>query len=67
MNTSPAETDFCFATALLEQGNREEGLQALSAILVKHEGWLQTAEGHPVYEAIQVQRAFCSYAPAEER
>jgi tetratricopeptide (TPR) repeat protein len=58
MNASPAETDFSFATALLEQGNREEGLQALAAILVKHEGWLQTAEGRPVYEAIQVQRAF---------
>jgi tetratricopeptide (TPR) repeat protein len=40
------------------QGHREEGLQALAAILVKHGGWLQTAEGRPVYEAIQVQRAF---------
>src|SRR5262249_49612608 len=58
MNASPAETDFSCATALLEQGHREEGLQALAAILVKHQGWLQTAEGRPVYEAIQVQRAF---------
>ena len=58
MNESPAETDFACATALLQQGHREEGLQALAAILVKHGSWLQTVEGRPVYEAIQVQRAF---------
>src|SRR6266568_959060 len=58
MNESPAEKDFSAAYALLEQGHREEGLQALAAILVKHEPSLKTAEGRPVYEAIQVQRAF---------
>lgn len=58
MIDSPAETDFHCAIALLEQGRREEGLQALVAILEKHQGWLQTAEGRPMYEAIQVQRAF---------
>lgn len=58
MNASPAETDFSFAIALLEQGHREEGLQALAAMLVKYEGWLRTTEGRSVYEAIQVQRAF---------
>src|SRR2546430_14869510 len=58
MNESAAERDFSCATALLEQGGREEGLRALAAILVRHGGCLQTAEGRPVYEAIQVQRAF---------
>ena len=58
MNESSAEADFCAAYALLEQGHREEGLQALEATLLKHEHWLRTTEGRPVYEAIQVQRAF---------
>jgi len=58
MKESPAETEFCAAYSLLEQGHREEGLQALGAILLKHETWLETAEGRPVYEAIQVQKAF---------
>jgi len=58
MNESPVEEDFSAAYTLLEEGHREEGLQALAAILVKHEPWLTTAEGRPVYEAIQVQRAF---------
>jgi tetratricopeptide (TPR) repeat protein len=58
MEESQAEKDFSGATALLEQGHREEGIQALAAILVKHKWWLQTAEGRPVYEAIQLQRAF---------
>jgi tetratricopeptide (TPR) repeat protein len=53
-----AEIDLFCAVALLEQGHREEGLQALGAILVKHEFWMKTAEGRPLYEAIQVQRAF---------
>ena len=55
--SSPASDLFC-ATTLLEQGHREEGLQALSSILVKYEEWLKTVEGRPLYEAVQVQRAF---------
>jgi tetratricopeptide (TPR) repeat protein len=58
MDERSAETDLSRATALLEQGHREEGLQALASILVKYEDWLKTAEGRPLYEAIQVQRAF---------
>ncbi len=58
MNEIPAEKDLSAAYALLEEGHREDGLQALGAILAKHEPWLKTAEGRPVYEAIQVQRAF---------
>jgi tetratricopeptide (TPR) repeat protein len=58
MDERSAETDLARATALLEQGHREEGLQALASILVKYEDWLKTAEGRPLYEAIQVQRAF---------
>jgi tetratricopeptide (TPR) repeat protein len=53
-----AEIDLFCAVALLEQGHREQGLQALGAILVKHDPWLNTAEGRPVYEAIQVHKAF---------
>jgi tetratricopeptide (TPR) repeat protein len=58
MDERSAETDLSRATALLEQGHREEGLQALASILVKYEDWLKTAEGRPLYEAIQVRRAF---------
>jgi tetratricopeptide (TPR) repeat protein len=58
MNESPAVTDFYAAYALLEQGHREEGLQALATTLLQHKHWLRTAEGRPVDEAIQVQRAF---------
>jgi len=58
MNESPSEKDFSAAYALLEQGHLAEGLEALAVILFKHEPWLKTAAGRPVYEAIQVQRAF---------
>ena len=58
MDNRSAETDFFRATRLLEQGQREEGLQALASLLEQHEGWLKTRVGRPLYEAIQVQRAF---------
>ena len=58
MDERSAQTELSCATALLEQGHREEGLQALASILVKYEDWLKTADGRPLYEAIQVQRAF---------
>ena len=58
MKERSAETEVSHATALLERGQREEGLHALASILVRYEDWLRTAEGRPVYEAIQVQRAF---------
>jgi tetratricopeptide (TPR) repeat protein len=58
MNESPPEKDFCAAYALLEQGHKEDGLEALQKLLVKHGLWLKTAAGRPLYEAVQVQRAF---------
>ena len=58
MSENSAENDLCRATALLEQGHREDGLQALSSILVNYGDWLKTADGRVVYEAVQVQRAF---------
>jgi len=58
MNEISAEIDFCRARALLEQGHREEGLQALSSMLATYEEWLKTTEGRDAYEAIQIQRAF---------
>lgn len=48
---------FC-ATTLLEQNNREEGLRALVSMLSEYSGWLASPEGHPMYEFIQLQRAF---------
>jgi tetratricopeptide (TPR) repeat protein len=58
MSENCAEDDLCRATALLEQGRREDGLQALSSILVNYGDWLKTADGRVVYESVQVQRAF---------
>ncbi len=58
MSKNSAENDLRRATALLEQGHREDGLQALSSILVKYADWLKTGDGRAVYEAVQIQRAF---------
>ena len=58
MTENAAEIDFSRATALLEQGRQEEGLNALSSMLAKYEEWLKTDEGRDAYEAIQVHRAF---------
>ena len=58
MDERSTEKDFLRATRLLEQGQREEGLHVLASLLVQHEDWLKTAKGRPIYEAIQVQRAF---------
>jgi tetratricopeptide (TPR) repeat protein len=52
-----AEVELFCATALLEHGNREHGLKALSSMLARHGEWLKTAEGRAVYERVQVQRA----------
>jgi len=57
MSENSAENDLCRATALLEQGHREAGLQALSSMLVNYGDWLKTADGRAVYKAVQVQRA----------
>ncbi len=48
---------FC-ATTIMEQGNRERGLQALASMLTEYREWLATDEGLEMYEFIQVQRAF---------
>jgi tetratricopeptide (TPR) repeat protein len=48
---------FC-ATTFLEQGNTEQGLRALASMLSEYRDWLATPEGRPMYEFIQVQRAF---------
>jgi tetratricopeptide (TPR) repeat protein len=48
---------FC-ATTVLEQDNREQGLRALASMLSEYRDWLATPEGRPMYEFIQVQRAF---------
>jgi tetratricopeptide (TPR) repeat protein len=58
MNEDSVESDFRRATTLLEQGHREDGLQALSAMLVDYADLLKTPDGRAVYEAVQVQRAF---------
>lgn len=66
MSEDSAENDVCRATALLEQGHREDGLQALSSMLVNYADWLRTADGRAVYEAVQVQRGILSDAPSKE-
>jgi hypothetical protein len=48
---------FC-ATIFLEQEDQAQGLQALTSMLSEFSDWLATAEGRPMYEFIQVQRAF---------
>jgi tetratricopeptide (TPR) repeat protein len=53
-----AEIDFFCALSLLEQRKRDEGVQALSAMLSQHKAWFNTPEGRDVYELVQVQRAF---------
>ena len=53
-----AEIDFFCAVSLLEQDKRDEGVRALSAILIEHNAWLRTSEGRDLYELVQVQRAF---------
>lgn len=53
-----AEIDLFYARSLLEQNQREEGLQALSAMLIEYSEWFKNREGRHVYELIQVQRAF---------
>ena len=53
-----AEIDFFCAVSLLEQDRRDEGVQALSAMLVEHKALFSTAEGRDLYELVQVQRAF---------
>jgi hypothetical protein len=53
-----AEIDLFCAITLLEQAKREEGLQALAAILLIYADWLKTTDGRSVYEAVQLERAF---------
>jgi tetratricopeptide (TPR) repeat protein len=56
-NASAMVDLFC-ATTFLEQGNREQGLQALASMLTEYREWLATDEGREMHEFIQVQRAF---------
>lgn len=56
-NASAMVAFFC-ATTFLEQGNQEQGLQALASMLTEYGEWLATDEGRDMYEFIQVQRAF---------
>ena len=53
-----AEIDFFCALSLLEQDERDEGVQALSAMLIQHRAWFNTPEGRDLYALLQVQRAF---------
>jgi len=53
-----AEIDFFCAVSFLEQDKRDEGVQALSEILIQYKDWLGTSEGRDLYELVQVQRAF---------
>lgn len=53
-----AEIDFFCALSLLERDKQNEGVQALSAMLIQHKAWFNTPEGRDVYELVQVQRAF---------
>ena len=52
-----AEIDFFCALSLLEQDKRNDGVQALSAMLTQHKTWFNAPEGRDLYELIQVQRA----------
>jgi hypothetical protein len=49
---------FCATTFLQQDNNREQGLRALASMLSEYRDWLATPEGRPMYEFIQVQRAF---------
>jgi len=57
-----AVVDLFCATTFLEQDNREQGLRALVSMLTDYSDWLATPEGRPMYEFIQVQRAFALMA-----
>jgi tetratricopeptide (TPR) repeat protein len=53
-----AEIDFFCALSLLEQDRLDEGVQALSAMLIEHKALFSTSEGRDLYELVQVERAF---------
>lgn len=53
-----AEVDFFYALSLLERDKRNEGVEALSAMLVQYKAWFNTTEGRDLYELVQIQRAF---------
>jgi tetratricopeptide (TPR) repeat protein len=53
-----AQIDFFEATLVIEAGQREQGIQALSSILNGNPSWLESNEGRDLYEKIQVQRGF---------
>ena len=53
-----AMVDLFCATTFLEQDNREQGLRVLVSMLSDYSDWLATPEGRPMYDFIQVQRAF---------
>ena len=48
---------FC-ATTFLARDKPEQGLRVLASMLCEYRDWLSTPEGRPMYEFIQVQRAF---------
>jgi tetratricopeptide (TPR) repeat protein len=53
-----AKIDFLAATLLIEDGQREQGLEALSKTLQDRCSWLESTEGQELYERIQIQRGF---------
>jgi tetratricopeptide (TPR) repeat protein len=53
-----AEIDLFCALSLLEQDKRDEGAEALAAMLIRHKALFNTPEGRDLYELVQVQRAF---------
>jgi len=53
-----AEIDLFCALSLLEQDKRDEGVEALAAMLIRYKALFNTPKGRDLYELLQVQRAF---------
>lgn len=53
-----AQIDFFEATELIEAGEQEQGVEALSRILDYASAWLNSNESRELYERVQIQRAF---------
>lgn len=53
-----AQIDYLTASLLIEDGRREEGLQALADIVSRNPPWLKSKQGRELYEKIQIQRGF---------
>jgi tetratricopeptide (TPR) repeat protein len=53
-----AVVDLFCATTFLEQDNPGQGLRALASMLSEYRDWFASPVGRPMYEFIQIQRAF---------